>query len=699
MTALHRNAVQLSLANSVDEVVKFTLDAMESTLGFDHVEYWRVEDEQLKISCSPAHRVAYPVMPLDGPGIVVRAANTKSSVRVADTRKDVSYVDHRGPNWRGPPSMLSELAVPVLIDGVPVAVLNVESGGLASFRSEDQNLLEILAVQVGSELRRLKILDALRGHVAEQERLRKELERYSENLEELVRERTAELADSESRLRLITDSLPALISYVDASLIYRFNNKAYEEWFGRPTSEIIGRHIRDVVGVSAYERTLPRLNAALAGKMQSYDYELTHRSLGTRHVTATYVPDIGEDGMVRGVFVLATDLTDRKRAENALQESEHRYRELFEASPVSLWEEDFSEVKRYFDALRSSGVQDLGRYLVEHPEDMAKCASIVKVVSVNEATLGLYGAKTVEELLGELGRVLIHESQAESRFREELVALWEGKMRFASEFDNQTLTGDIKHVSLVLTVVPGYEKTLERVLVSIVDLTESMEMEQRLQQSERLAAIGQMAAMVGHDLRNPLQGITGATYLLGNETLTHEERNEALRLIESSLQHANELVSELLDYSREVHLTLAEVTPKELTRSALEAVTVPETIQVQDHSQGKPSLLADLEGMRRVFINLITNAIDAMPKGGILTISSKESNGLVELAVSDTGTGVEKRILENLWKPLQTTKMNGIGLGLPIVKRIVDAHGGEISVETKRPGTTFTVRLPVKSNA
>jgi len=523
---------------------------------------------------------------------------------------------------------------------------------------------------------------------------RREIEKH---LERLVKERTQRLAESESRLRLITDSLPALISYVDADLIYRFNNKAYEDWFSKSSNEIIGRHIRDVVGEATYQRTLPRLNASLAGKTQSYDYELPHTLLGTRFVTATYVPDFGANGQVRGVFVLAVDVTDRKRAENALRESEHRYSELFQASPVSLWEEDFSEVKLYFDGLRSRGVKNLRQYLTGHPEDIANCASMVKIRNVNQATLGLYGAKSVEELLGELGRVLTHESQAEFRFREELVALGDGKTRFASEFDNQTLTGDVKHVSLILTVVPGYEKTLGRILVSIVDLTDWKEMEQRLQQSERLAAIGQMAAMVGHDLRNPLQAITGATYLLKDETLTPEERNETFRLIEGSLQHANELVSELLEYSREIHLALVEVTPKELTRNALDAVTVPETIRVQDQSQEKPTLLADLERMRRVFINLITNAIDAMPNGGTLTISSKESNGFVELVVADTGTGLDKQILENLWKPLQTTKTKGIGLGLPIVKRIVDAHNATIWVCSKTGvGTTVTIRLPLK---
>jgi len=96
-------------------------------------------------------------------------------------------------------------------------------------------------------------------------------------------------------------------------------------------------------------------------------------------------------------------------------------------------------------------------------------------------------------------------------------------------------------------------------------------------------------------------------------------------------------------------------------------------------------------------VNLVENAVDAMPTGGTLAINSKESNGFVEITLSDTGTGLSKEVTENLWKPLQTTKPKGMGMGLAICKRIIDAHGGEVSVESKMGlGTTFTIRLHVR---
>ncbi|HMK83743.1 MAG TPA: PAS domain S-box protein, partial [Candidatus Bathyarchaeia archaeon] len=214
--------------------------------------------------------------------------------------------------------------------------------------------------------------------ISQQKRMQENVLSERKRLRQLVDQKTGELAESVARLTLITDSLPALISYVDPELRYKFVNKSYEEWFGRAPAEIVGRHVKDVLGEMIYQRALAHLNLALSGERQSYDYALPHRSLGTRYVRAMYIPDIGPNGKARGVFVLAVDVTDRKLAENASRESERRYRELFQASPVPLWEVDFSEVKRYFDEFRVRGIKDLRGYLTEHPEDLDKCGRMAK---------------------------------------------------------------------------------------------------------------------------------------------------------------------------------------------------------------------------------------------------------------------------------------------------------------------------------
>jgi signal transduction histidine kinase len=217
-----------------------------------------------------------------------------------------------------------------------------------------------------------------------------------------------------------------------------------------------------------------------------------------------------------------------------------------------------------------------------------------------------------------------------------------------------------------------------------------------------MAVIGETAAMVGHDLRNPMQGISGAAYILRQKfgSAADPVTTEMLGVIESGLCYANNIVNELLDYSREIHLELTEATAKMVTEAALLQVKIPENVTVRNLTEDKPRLLLDTAKTQRVFVNLIANAVDAMPKGGELAMTSAEAKEMLEVKFSDTGEGIPDDVLRNLWKPLTTTKSKGMGLGLAICKRIVEAHGGSIDVEsTIGKGSTFTIRLPIKAGA
>lgn len=229
---------------------------------------------------------------------------------------------------------------------------------------------------------------------------------------------------------------------------------------------------------------------------------------------------------------------------------------------------------------------------------------------------------------------------------------------------------------------------------------ELVEAQNKLLRAERLAAIGEISAMVGHDLRNPLTGIAGAAYYLktkGGEKLDEKSR-EMLEIIEKDVEYSNKIVSDLLDYSREMHLEQRETTLKSVVGEALAFVHIPSSIEVLDSTQNEPKVEVDVGKLKRVFVNLVKNAVDAMPKGGTLRIRSRERDGQVDVSFADTGTGMSKEVLQRLWSPLFTTKAKGMGFGLAICKRIVEAHGGAISVEsTAGKGTTFTVTIPIKA--
>lgn len=159
-----------------------------------------------------------------------------------------------------------------------------------------------------------------------------------------------------------------------------------------------------------------------------------------------------------------------RRATHVLQQSERRYHSLFENSPVSLWEEDFHQVKECLDALRRQGVADLAAYLHDHPEVVAKCAGEIIINDVNQATLLLHQARTKEELLDNLTRTFNENSLRV--FVDELLALWDGETSFSMEGPVQTLQGEQRRVLLHLQVVPGHEQKLDRVLISLLDITD-----------------------------------------------------------------------------------------------------------------------------------------------------------------------------------------------------------------------------------
>jgi len=221
-----------------------------------------------------------------------------------------------------------------------------------------------------------------------------------------------------------------------------------------------------------------------------------------------------------------------------------------------------------------------------------------------------------------------------------------------------------------------------------------------LRKSERMATIGQLAGMVGHDLRNPLTSIAGAAYYLKKKTGTklNEKEKEMIVTIERSVDNSNKIISELLDYSREINLNRSVADPESLLKETLTLLEFPEKITLVNSTQKEPKFTADKDKMQRVFVNLIRNALDAMPNGGTLTIKSERVENNVVFSFADTGVGMNEDTLQKLWTPLFTTKTKGMGLGLPICKRFVEAHNGTITVSSvPNKGSTFTVNLPIKN--
>lgn len=238
-------------------------------------------------------------------------------------------------------------------------------------------------------------------------------------------------------------------------------------------------------------------------------------------------------------------------------------------------------------------------------------------------------------------------------------------------------------------------------------LTELHETHDKMLRTQKLAAIGQLASGVGHELRNPLGAIANAVYYIRDALKNSEAAkkdpalNEFLDVTGKEIRNCMAIINDLRDYSQVGKLTIETVPLNEVLKSAKGVVDFPENIRlIESYAESMPDILADPQRMRQVFVNLFTNAIGAMPQGGQLEVTTCFKNGgalenrVFSVAFKDTGQGISEENLKRIFEPLFTTKPRGTGLGLAICQGIVESHGGKIQVETAPgKGSTFTVLL------
>ena len=232
------------------------------------------------------------------------------------------------------------------------------------------------------------------------------------------------------------------------------------------------------------------------------------------------------------------------------------------------------------------------------------------------------------------------------------------------------------------------------IIIIVEDKTEE-------ERTKRLSAIGQTAGMVGHDIRNPLQAITSDVYLIREELKgipeckDNEAMQESLNTIEENIFYINKIISDLQDYTRPLAPANKAVNLKELLLSTLKTTNIPAIIEAKVEAPPNLIVKTDRAYLMRALSNLVTNAIQAMPKGGRLTLTGAEALSKVSISVTDTGTGIPEQAREQIFTPLFTTKAKGQGLGLAVVKRLVEGLKGNITfVSEEGKETKFIIELP-----
>ncbi|MBS1857599.1 MAG: PAS domain S-box protein [Acidobacteria bacterium] len=492
------------------------------------------------------------------------------------------------------------------------------------------------------------------------------------------------LSRQERLLRLTIDGMPGLVSYLDREFRYQFNNRGYEEWYRRPVGEITGRPIEEMVGPAVFARIRPYLERAFAGEQVTLEHRATFAGR-EREVRATYVPERGPDGAVRGVIAVVQDITEQKRSEQALRSSEERFRQIVEIAAEGIWITD-TEGRTTF---------------------------------VNGRMADLLGCKD-EEMIGRSLLEFLDAEEAE-RGRQLFEARKHGD-RGPRELRYRRRDGALIWLDITAAPVRDEDEALTGVLHMCTDVTDRKLSERQMRQTQKLESLGILAGGIAHDFNNLLVGIMGnaslASDTLGEDAPCHAMLEDVI----AASERAAQLTRKLLAYAGKDHGTLETVDVARMVRdlTPLLGSSVPKLVNLSLDLEEVPPVEGDAAQLQQVVMNLVINAAESIPPGQAGSVTVRVSRrGLVaadrrrvlipiesaaeeyvEVAVTDTGSGMDAATQARIFDPFFTTKFDGRGLGLSAVLGIVRSHRGTISLDSgPGQGTTFTVLLPTTQAA
>lgn len=432
---------------------------------------------------------------------------------------------------------------------------------------------------------------------------------------------------------------------------------------------------------------------------------------------AAHADDWETQATLRFLFSLAANIVTtllllrRVGDEAALKESEHRYRTIFETLAIAIWENDFRVVVTELDILRSRGVTDIRQYLVDHPELVSQLRRSVRITDVNQTALKLMGVPSKEEFFTSLDDFL---PDADGGFAHFLTGLFEGQKDFQSETIVRHRDGRLIPILVALSF-PQDGNGLDRIQASIVDMTERNQFQealevsrQELEQASRAAMIGEISASIAHEVNQPLSAIMtfvqAGTRWLNRVPPDIDEAKTALQDAASATEHAAQVV-------RRVRMLLGKSKPESAEVSVDASLAEAAQLKQKEFTAGNVSLdlslgapAATIRGdrilLQQAFLNIISNAIhsmEAVAQGERhLRVESVQDEDDITIRFIDSGAGLGAIAPENLFKPFNTTKVNGMGLGLAMCRSITMAHSGSISLRDREDarGAVVEIRLP-----
>jgi PAS domain S-box-containing protein len=625
----------------------------------------------------------------------------------------------------------------------------------------------------------------------------------------------AELID-EDYLRLIADTIPALIAYVSNEERYLFINAAYETWFNRPRTDIVGHTLSEVLG-SAYSIVAAHVAKALNGEIVSYEAKVKAPLKGERTLAIVYAPDKSTDGTVRGFSLVAMDITTRRQRETVFQEHERRvwpsadtvplliaqcdkeYRLRFVNKsyagrfgfdpkkaigcriPDLIGEERFALFRQYIDAalagkiqehevkLPSQNVGDRYVHMMYVPEcdENGEVRSLIAafnnttrlrraedqlhrrelefktlvenspdiVSRIDRGMRHLYVNPAIERAFGINTAIYLGKTKSELGLPADMVLAWDNAAQAAFEtgmekrFDHEiTIDGKTRHFSTRVIPEPDRNGNIDSLLGITYDITERTRIERErdeLLARERMARIqaetaararDEFLAVVSHELRAPLNGIQSWAHVLENyvkEATAAPLAQRALQGIKTGVAQQVRLIEDLLDVTRmmsgKLRLVKQPLAVLPIIQAAVESVrdigaakriSISSTYKITNEQ-----IEGDSDRIQQIIWNLLSNAVKFTPENGNIWLTASRADSNLCVTIRDDGIGISPDFLPYLFDRFSqedtssTRGHSGLGLGLFLVRYLIELHGGRVNVtsEGEGKGATFSVYMPLRS--
>ncbi len=519
--------------------------------------------------------------------------------------------------------------------------------------------------------------------ITERKQRQAEMEARSRELEQRIAAETVELETTEREFHALADNIPALFSYIDPSEHYRYVNRRYADLFKVPAAEIIGKTVEELLGCDGYREVRPHLRKVLAGDPVRFQRNMKLPD-GEHNLDVKYVPELAESGQLKGFFVLVEDITETRRRELALHESKDRLRAILETAAEGIITIDGDGMIHSFNPAAERIFGFAASEAVGQKVELLMPSSYWEK---HNRSLRRYRKTHVPRIIG---------------VTQEL----SGRRKDGSTFPIELSVSNVDHMDLFTGVVRD---------ISERKLAEQREREHRADLAHvlRVATVGELASGLAHELNQPLSAISNNIHAcvshIQSEKAAKKTLLRLLKQVSDEALRAGTIVHSIRDmvekraprYER-VDLRL----PIRRTSSLLSGEIERHDIELLLEGMDKPvPVNADTIQIEQVLINLAHNAIDSIAAAGgrkrqLAIALSRPGKGMVEVAVRDTGRGVDKAAAERLFESFFSTKPHHLGVGLAVSRTIIEAHGGRLWIEPRRGrrrGATFRFTLPVYS--